>query len=335
MGLRVAVVGATGAVGSEMLKILEERDFPVGSLVPMASPRSAGKTVRFKGEDIPITVLGEQLPTDLDVALLAASKDIARRLARPAADAGVLVVDNSRAFRLEPDVPLVVPEVNPHALEGHGGLIANPNCSTIAFVVAIAPLHRHARLERATIATYQAVSGAGAPGLAELEAQTRAWAAGEDGPAPTTFPHPIAFNLVPRIDSIGELGYTGEEWKMVHESRKILAHDAARIAVTCVRVPVRRSHSLAIFAEFADTLDIETACRLLAEAPGVRLSDPTAAEPYPTPLDAADTDEVFVGRVRRDPTHPRGLALWAVMDQLRKGAASNAVQIAELALAGT
>ncbi len=335
MGFRVAIVGATGAVGSEMLKILEERDFPVDRLLPLASPRSAGKQLRFRGEPVTVEALGSSLPKDLDLALFAASKDIAQQYARATAAQGTLVVDNSRAFRLDPDVPLIVPEVNPEAAAGHSGIIANPNCSTIAFVVAIAPLHRLAGLERATIATYQAVSGAGNPGLRELEAQTRAWAHDQAAPEPSAFPHPILFNLIPRIDTIGALGYTGEEWKMVHESRKILNHPEARIAVTCVRVPVLRSHSLAIFAELARPLGVAEACQALAAADGVQLVQEPAAEPYPTPLQAADTDTVYVGRVRRDPSHPRGLALWAVMDQLRKGAASNAVQIAELVLCGS
>lgn len=329
-GYNVCVVGATGAVGQELLRVLEERDFPVKSLRACATRRSAGRNVTFRGEEITVEVTEPALFAGIDIALFAggaASKEFAREAARR----GAVVIDNSSAFRLEPDVPLVVPEVNPEDVKWHNGIIANPNCSTIIMAVPLKPLYDAAGIRRVVVATYQAVSGAGAAAIRELEAQTRAVLNGEEYP-PQVFPHQIAFNLIPHIDVFMDMGYTKEEWKMVRETQKIFHDDAIRITATTVRVPVFRSHSEAINVETVRPLGADEARAILTGAPGVVIVDDPGNLLYPMPLAATGRDEVFVGRIRADNSLANGLNLWVVADQLRKGAATNAVQIAELVL---
>ncbi len=324
----VAVVGATGAVGQELLKILAERDFPVADLKPLATERSAGKKIEFKGQEFTVRPTTAGAFAGVDLALFAggsASKDFARQ----AAQSGAVVIDNSSAFRMEPDVPLVVPEVNPEDVKLHQGIIANPNCSTIILVVALKPIHDAAQVKRVVVSTYQAVSGAGKEAIDELAAQVSQLAEGK-AVDPEVFPYQIAFNLIPQIDVFGELDYTREEWKMVHETRKIMHDWEMQITATTVRVPVFRSHSESVNLETARKLSAAEARDVLGRAPGVIVRDNPAAREYPMPLFASDRDEVFVGRIREDNSIPNGLNLWVVADQLRKGAATNAVQIAEL-----
>ena len=333
MGYRVAVVGATGAVGDEMLKVLERRKFPVDRLTLLASPRSAGKKLRFLGEELPVEPLGPRSLDGIELALFSAGASISREYAPPAAKAGVLVVDNSSAFRMDPAIPLVVPEINPGAARGlKSGIIANPNCTTIVALMAIAPLHRAFGVTRFTAASYQAASGAGAKAMAELEDQARAWAAGHDVPAHAALPQRLLFNVFPHIDVFLENGYTKEEMKMLNETRKILGDEAIRVSCTCVRVPVLRAHSVAIHLETRDKATAAQAREVLAKAAGVIVEDEPAQKRYPMPWFVAGTDEVRVGRIREDISCDRGLALWAVGDQLLKGAALNAVQVAEVAL---
>jgi len=327
----VAVVGATGAVGTEMIRILEEREFPVGKLLPLASSRSAGKVVRFRGEEIPVEELKEESFQGMEIGLFSAGGSVSERFAPAAAARGCVVVDNTSAFRMDPEVPLVVPEVNPHAIAQfrNKGIIANPNCSTIQMVVALKPIHDLARIKRIVVATYQAVSGTGMKAILELEAQVRAWAEGRDL-EPRVYPHPIAFNCLPHIDIFFEDGYTKEEMKMVNETRKILEDYSIGVSATTVRVPVFRGHSEAVNIETERKVTAAQAREILSKAPGVKLWDDPANKRYPMPILAAGGDETWVGRIREDTSVENGLNLWVVSDNLRKGAALNAVQIAEI-----
>jgi aspartate-semialdehyde dehydrogenase len=328
-GYHVAIVGATGAVGLELLSILEERKFPVVQLSLLASKRSAGRTLCIAGRELPVRELTEQAFEGMDFALFSVSSSISKTFGPIAARAGALVIDDSSAFRMDPDVPLVVTEVNPHALHHHRGIIAHPNCSTIPLVMVLKPLHLRARVQRVVVATYQSVSGAGARAVEELEQQTRALVAGEP-PNVSVFPQQIAFNCLPHIDAFGELGYTGEEWKMVRETQKILEDDSIRMSITTVRVPVFRGHSEAVNIETERKVSAQEVRHLLSAAPGVAVIDEPAKSQYPMPITAAGRDEVFVGRIRDDPSHARAINLWLVSDNLRKGAALNMVQIMEL-----
>jgi aspartate-semialdehyde dehydrogenase len=325
----VAVVGATGAVGGEMIRQLEERGFPVEELVPLASERSLGRNVSYLGDELPVEVLDEHSFEGVDLALFSAGAEQATRWAPFAVSAGATVIDNSSAFRGDPDIPLVVPEVNPAALDAfrHPGIIANPNCSTIQLVVALAPLHREAGLSRVVVSTYQAVSGAGQRALDELVDQTRKLLGGLEAEA-ERFPRQIAFNLFPQIDQFVDHGETKEERKMRDETRRILGLPELPVSATCVRVPVLYGHSESVWAHFERPLSAEAAKQLLRQAPGVMLYDQD--QEYPTAIEAAGTDATLVGRVRPDLSDPQGLCLWVVADNLRKGAATNAVQIAEI-----
>lgn len=329
-GYSVCVVGVTGAVGQELLRVLEERNFPVNNLRVCATQRSAGKQVTYRGEQLTVEETRPAVFDGIDIALFAGGA-ASKEFAREAATRGAVVIDNSSAFRLEPDVPLVVPEVNPEDVKWHKGIIANPNCSTIIMVVPLKPLYDAAGIRRVVVATYQAVSGAGAAAIKELEAQTKAVLAGEDYP-PQVFPYQIAFNLIPHIDVFMDMDYTKEEWKMVKETQKIFHDDTIQVTATTVRVPVFRSHSEAVNVETIKPLGVEKARSLLAGAPGVVVIDDPAAKQYPMPLTATGRNEVFVGRIRQDNSLDKGLNLWVVADQLRKGAATNAVQIAELVI---
>jgi aspartate-semialdehyde dehydrogenase len=325
---RVAVVGATGAVGPEVLSILAERSFPAAEVVPFASARSAGTRVDFGGEQLEVRALTEDALGGFDLALFSAGGGISKRYAPEAVKRGCVVIDKSSAFRMDPAVPLVVPEVNGEAAAAHQGIISNPNCSTIQLVVALKPLHDAARIRHMTIATYQAVSGTGKRAMEELRSQSLAVLQGADV-QPDVYPHPIAFNALPQCDAF-EGDETTEETKLVHETHKILEDDSIRISATCVRVPVWRSHSEAVWIETERPLDAGRARELLEGAPGVRLVDDPAQARYPMASDAAGADDVLVGRIREDRSRTNGLALWVVADNLRKGAALNGVQIAEL-----
>jgi len=319
---RVAVVGATGVVGTTMRALLSERKFPASEIVPFASARSAGREL----DGVPVRPLIDGVDLEgFDVALFSAGAGVSREWAPRFVAAGATVIDNSSAFRRDPDIPLVVSDVNPHALEGHSGLIANPNCSTMQMVVALAPIHRAAAIERLVVATYQSVSGTGKRAIDELEAQARATLNGSEMPAPEVYPEPIAFNVIGAAGSFADGDdHTDEERKMMFETRKILEDESIGVAVTCVRVPVRVGHSLAVNLQTREPLSAEQATELLSSAPGLVVED------VPTPLRSAGHDEVFVGRIRRDESHPRGLSMFVVGDNLRKGAATNAIQIAEL-----
>ena len=327
----VAIAGATGAVGVEMLKTLERRNFPVRNLKLLASARSAGKTASYKGETLVIEEMKPESFKGVDIALFSAGSDISREFRRAVTDAGAIMIDNSSAFRMEKDVPLVVPEVNPEDVRQHHGVIANPNCSTIIMLVAVAPLARTKKLRRLVASTYQATSGAGAKGIAEMLEQTRQVLNGE-AIQPRFFAHRIAFNLIPHIDVFTESGYTKEELKMLNESRKMLHDDELMVSCTCVRVPVERAHSESLNLEFAEDFTPDEARAVLAKAPGVIVVDDPASNRYPMPVDAANHDEVLVGRIRQDISrHDRhGLDIFVAGDQILKGAALNAVQIAEL-----
>ncbi|MCI1665013.1 MAG: aspartate-semialdehyde dehydrogenase [Atopobiaceae bacterium] len=329
----VAILGATGAVGSQMLTCLEERDFPVGRLVPLASKRSAGSTVDFRGKPVEVREACPEAFEGMDLVLGAASDAVAKELLPKAVAAGAVVVDNSHAFRLDADVPLVIPEINgADALENHG-IVANPNCATIIGLMCAWPLHVKAGLRRMIVSTYQAASGAGAPGIDELASQTRSIAAGEQIEEPRAFSHQLAMNLIPQIGGFGENGYTSEEMKMGNEGRKIMHLPDLAVNCTCVRVPVMRSHSESITCEFDRPITPDEAREVLAAAPGVRVVDDPEAGLYPMPLDTSDQDLVYVGRIREDISAPSGtnaLTFWCCGDQIRKGAATNAVQIAEL-----
>ncbi|MBQ7695162.1 MAG: aspartate-semialdehyde dehydrogenase [Lentisphaeria bacterium] len=327
----VAVAGATGAVGVEMIKTLEKRNFPVANLKLLASSRSAGKTALFKGEKVTIEELKHDSFEGIDIALFSAGADISREFRADVVKSGAVMIDNSSAFRMEPDVPLVVPEVNPEDVKLHHGVIANPNCSTIIMLVAVAPLHRAKKLRRMVASTYQATSGAGAKGMAELLEQTRQILDGQPI-APKAFAHRIAFNLIPHIDIFYDNGYTKEELKMVNETRKMLHDDSLRITCTCVRVPVLRAHSESLNLEFEEEITPEEARAILDAAPGVQVMDDPAAKLYPMPVEAAEQYDVRVGRIRQDISRSdrRGLEIFVSGDQVLKGAALNAVQIAEL-----
>lgn len=328
-GLKVAVVG-TGAVGQAMLQVLAERSFPVAGIKVLATSRSAGKKVNFAGEEVTVEETTPESFRGVDLALFAGG-EASKEFARAAVAQGAVVIDNSSTFRLEPDVPLVVPEVNPEAVKKHQGIIANPNCSTIQMVVALKPLHDAARIKRVVVSTYQAVSGAGAEAIDELRTQTKAVLADQEA-EPKVFPWPIAFNLFPHIDVFLDNGYCKEEMKMILETQKIMEAPDMRVTATTVRVPVFVGHSEAINIETERKLTAEEARRILSQAPGVVVEDDPAQKLYPLPIRAAGRDEVFVGRIREDYSLPCGLNLWVVADNLRKGAATNAVQIAELLL---
>ena len=328
----IAVVGATGAVGEAMISILEGRDFPVGNLYPLASHRSAGSSIRFRGRRHTVGNLDDFDFSKARIGLFSAGASVSARYAPRAGEAGCVVIDNSSQFRYEDDVPLVVPEVNPDAIEGytHRNVIANPNCSTIQMVVALKPIHAAAGIERINVATYQAVSGTGKEAIEELAGQTAALLNGK--PVETTvYPKQIAFNALPHIDAFMDNGYTKEEMKMVWETRKIMEDDAIRVNPTTVRVPVFYGHSEAVHVETREKLGADEAREILAGAPGVVVMDERADGGYPTAVtESAGTDAVFVGRIREDISHPRGLDMWVVSDNVRKGAALNSVQIAEM-----
>ena len=327
--IRVAVVGASGAVGDRMIRLLEERAFPSRSVTFLASERSAGKTIRFRGEDCPILPISEAAFQGIHIVLSSTPGPIAKEWNPIAARAGAVVVDNSSAFRMDQNVPLVVPEVNPHDIKRHHGIIANPNCSTIQMVVALKPLHDAARVKRVVVSTYQSVSGAGMKGIHELETQSGAVVRGEIMPVPAKFPHPIIGNCLPQIDDFLPSGFTKEEMKMVNETRKIMGDDSIDVCPTCVRVPVPFCHSESIAVELDRPMSVKEAQTLWAHAPGVTLIDDPANKKYPLATDAVGRDDVFVGRVRQDLMNPKILLFWCVSDNLRKGAATNAVQIAE------
>jgi aspartate-semialdehyde dehydrogenase len=328
-GYRVAIVGATGAVGLELLSILEERKFPIRHLALLASKRSVGRQLRFAGQEWPVQELTEQAFKSMDFALFSVSSTVSKAFGPTAARAGAVVIDDSSAFRMDPHVPLVVTEVNPHALQCHQGIIAHPNCSTIPLVMVLRPLHSLAQVRRVVVATYQSVSGAGARAIEELDRQTRALMAGECANV-DVLPQQIAFNCLPQIDAFGDLGYTGEEWKMVRETQKILEDDSIRMSTTTVRVPVFRGHSEAVNIETVQRVSAQEVRQLLSKAPGVAVVDDPEKNHYPMPITAAGRDEVFVGRIREDPSHDHAINLWLVSDNLRKGAALNMVQIMEL-----
>jgi aspartate-semialdehyde dehydrogenase len=349
-GYHIAVVGATGAAGTELLRVLERRSFPVASLRPIGSARSVGKSVQFCGDSIPVEKLDAGSFEKIDIAFFSAGGDVSRQHVPIACQADAIAIDKSSAFRMDPHVPLVIPEINPGDVKLHRGVIANPNCTTTVMLMALYPLHKIFRVHRVFAATYQAVSGSGTKGVEELTRQTRTWAEDEQrcsgrpvddaketdfeqlGSAPpaTVFPHPIAFNLLPHVDSFLESGYTKEEVKMQDETRKIMHSPALRVSATCVRVPIYRAHSVAVIAEFQRPISVEQARDVLSKAPGLELVDEPHNNRYPTPLNVAGKDNCQVGRVRLDCALENGLSFWVSGDQLLKGAALNAVQIAEL-----
>ena len=327
----VAVAGATGAVGQTMIRVLEERDFPVGEIRFLASERSEGKELSFKAEKVRVRKLGHDSFDGIDIAIFSAGGDRSLTFAPSAAKAGAVVVDNSNAWRMDPEIPLVVPEVNPHAVSGYKakGIIANPNCSTIQMVVALKPLYDYARIKRVVVSTYQAVSGSGKKAIDELKNQVKAWAEGRT-PEARVYPHQIAFNCLPHIDVFLDNGYTREEMKMVNETRKILEDPEIRVSATAVRVPVFYSHSEAVNVEFEQKISASKARELLSNAPGIKVVDDLSRNIYPLALDAEGQDLTLVGRIREDISQANGLDFWVVADNIRKGAATNAVQIAEL-----
>jgi aspartate-semialdehyde dehydrogenase len=325
----VAILGATGAVGQEMMNILEERNFPVGKLIPLASARSAGKTLTFKGEEVVIQEACDTAFEGVDIVLGAAENDIAEKFAPAIVKAGAVFVDNSSAFRLDPNVPLIVPEVNPEDVKNHKGIISNPNCSTIITVTAVNALNSITPIKSMVTSTYQAVSGAGVAGMAELENQVKALQEGKDVDV-KTFAYQIAYNLIPQIGGEQYEGYTSEEMKMQNEGRKIMHLPELNVSCTCVRVPVMRSHSISVQMHFDRPVSVNEAREVLAKAPGVKLVDDLKNKQYPMPLDTSGQDIVFVGRIRPDLTDANGLCLWCCGDQVRKGAATNCIQIAEL-----
>ena len=333
----VAILGATGAVGTQMIQCLEEQEFPVGRLKLLASARSAGKTMTFRGEELVIEEATPEAFAGCDIVLGAADDAVAKRLLPTAVEAGAVVVDNSHAFRMDPEVPLVIPEINASDVAWHHGIIANPNCATIIALVPTWPLHQLAGVRRMIVSTYQAASGAGAPGMAELEQQIEALGRGEAIPEPRAFAAQLVSNLIPQIGGFDDEGYTSEEMKLQNEGRKIMHLPELAVCCTCVRVPVLRSHSESVTLEFERPISVEEARAALAAAPGVRLVDDRTAESahdrYPMPIDTSDQDLIWVGRVRRDISNPdtaSGITFWCCGDQIRKGAATNAVQIAKL-----
>jgi aspartate-semialdehyde dehydrogenase len=325
----VAIVGATGLVGQEFIKILLQRHFPTASLRLMASDRSAGKKLPVGNKEIEVEETSPESFEDIDIALFSAGAEQSRHFSPIAARSGAVVIDNSSAWRMDKTVPLVVPEVNVEDIKRHRGIIANPNCSTIQMVVALYPLHKVNHIKRIVVDTYQSVSGVGGVGaLEELKTQVKQVLEGEVT-VPHVFPHQIAFNVLPEIDVFMDNGYTKEEWKMLEETRKIMHADSIAVSATCVRVPVLIGHAVAVHAEFSQPMPADEAQRILSRAPGIKVLDDTSISLYPQPWAAAGTDEVFVGRIRKDASHANGLAMWIVADNLRKGAALNAIQIAE------
>ena len=361
-GYHIAIVGATGAAGTELLRVLERRNFPVATLRPIGSARSVGKSVRFCGESIAVEKLGRGAFEKIDIAFFSAGGDVSREYVPIACQSDAIAIDKSSAFRMEPHVPLVIPEINAQDVRLHRGIIANPNCTTTVMLMALYPLHKIFHVRRVFAATYQAVSGSGTRGVEELTRQTKNWSEDEEAcsrrsasgaasattnhsrashpptqssgaagsEAATLFPHPIAFNLLPHVDSFLESGYTKEEAKMQDETRKIMHSPALRVSATCVRVPVYRAHSVAVTAEFQRPLSVEQAREILSKAPGLELVDEPHSNRYPMPLTVAGRDNCQVGRLRLDCAFENGLSFWVAGDQLLKGAALNAVQIAEL-----
>ena len=329
--MHIAVLGATGVVGQEILSVLEQRAFPVTSLRPLASARSAGKTVKFRGSDVTVELADPQAFGGIDVVLASAGATVTKALAPSIRRSGAILVDNSSAFRMDPTVPLVVPEVNPETLAGHNGIIANPNCVAIILTVAVAPIHRAVGVRRIVVSTYQSASGAGLAAMEELQLQAREILDGKE-PTPTALPHPIAFNVFSHNTAIGPEGYNGEEMKVMKETRKILSEPELAITATCVRVPVLRAHTESINLTLKQPLSPQRARALLAEAPGVEIIDDSEKNLFPMPKIATGRDAVYVGRIRRDLSQPEGMGLdlFVCGDQLRKGAALNAVQIAEM-----
>lgn len=328
-GVNLAIVGATGAVGQEMLKILAERNFAIKNLILLADPREAGTRLMFQGEGFTVQGASEDAFKQADMALFAVNTEISQSLAPLAVKQNCTVIDNSYAFRLDDQVPLVVPEVNPDDTLWHKGIIANPNCSTIIMTVAINPLFKYAGLRRVIVSTYQAVSGAGVLGIQELQEQVRAWADGKTY-TPSIFQHPIAFNVIPHIDVFMDEDYTREELKMVWETRKIMHAPDLKISATTVRVPVFRSHSESITLDLEKELSPREVRDILSQSPGVVVQDKPDSNQYPMPLYTSDTDEVYIGRIRRDLSNSNGIVMWVAADQIRKGAATNAIQIAEI-----
>lgn len=326
---RVAILGATGAVGTELLELLAERNFPIADLKLLASPRSAGQRIRFKEEDILVEAVGDRAFDGIDLVLASAGGSTSKAWAPAIVEAGAVMIDNSSAFRMDPTVPLIVPEVNPQAAAHHQGIIANPNCTTILMAVAVYPLHQLQPIQRIVASTYQSASGAGARAMEEVKRQARAILDGQDAVA-EIFPYPLAFNLFPHNSPLNELGYCEEEMKMVNETRKIFHAPDLRVTATCVRVPVLRAHSEAINLEFGAPFSVEQAREILSRSPGVKLVEDWNANYFPMPIEASGQDDVLVGRIRQDISNPNGLELWLSGDQIRKGAALNAVQIAEL-----
>ncbi len=326
--IRIALVGATGAVGEVFLRVLEERRFPLGSLRLCASPRSVGKRLRFRGEELPVELASKELFAECDLAFISVTADVSRELVPLAVEAGCVAIDDSSAYRMEPHVPLVVPEINADDIDGHQGILAIPNCSTTPMVMALHPLRQVNPIVRVIVDTYQSVSGTGRAAVDELRQQSEQALRGQQV-HPEQYPHQIAFSVLPQVEPFLEDGYTREERKMVQETRKILHEPKMAVSATCVRVPVFVGHSEALHVEFERPMSVVKARELLAAFPGVTVVDDPASNSYPMPIDAAGKDDVFVGRIRRDASHPNGLAMWLVSDNLRKGAATNAIQIAE------
>ena len=325
----VAILGATGAVGQEMIKVLQERDFPVGKLIPLASARSAGKTLKWRGEDVTIQLACDEAFEGVDIVLGAAENDIAKQFAPAIKAAGAVFVDNSSAFRMDPTVPLIVPEVNPEDAKNHNGILSNPNCSTIITITAVNALNKISPIKAMTASTYQAVSGAGAGGPIELMGEVEALQKGEKY-EPKVFPYQIAYNLIPQIGGEQCDGYTSEEMKMQNEGRKIMHLPELKVNCTCIRVPVVRSHSISVTCRFDRPVTVEQAREVIAKAPGCKLVDDLQNKQYPMPLDTSGQDIVYVGRIRPDLTDENAITLWCCGDQVRKGAATNTIQIAEL-----
>jgi aspartate-semialdehyde dehydrogenase len=330
--VNVAILGATGAVGQELLALLAERQFPLNNLKLLASPRSAGRKVEFGGRELIVEAVTDDSFNDVDILLASAGGSTSKAWAKKAVAAGAVVIDNSSAFRMDDDVPLIVPEINPEAAARHRGIIANPNCTTILMGIAIYPLHRVREIQRIVVATYQSASGAGARAMEEVKHQTRDILAGKE-PQAEILPHPLAFNLFPHNSPLNEWGYCEEEMKMVKETRKIFNAPELKITATCIRVPVLRAHSEAINLEFKQPFSVSEAREIIAAAPGAKLVEDWQNNYFPMPIDATGQDPVLVGRIRQDISHERGLELWICGDQIRKGAALNAIQIAELLLA--
>lgn len=329
---RVAILGATGAVGAELISLLAQRNFPIAHLKLLASPRSAGQALAFRGEMLPVEAVSDRAFENVDIVLASAGGSISKEWASKIVAAGAVMIDNSSAFRMDANVPLIVPEVNPDAVATHKGIVANPNCTTILMSLAVYPLHRIQPIQRLIAATYQSASGAGARAMEEVKVQARAILDGQAA-VPEILPYPLAFNLFPHNSPMADNGYCEEELKMVNETRKIFGDDRLRISATCVRVPVLRAHSEAINLEFAQPFSPALARDILSQAPGVKLVEDWQANYFPMPIDATGQDDVLVGRIRQDISHPCGLELWLCGDQIRKGAALNAVQIAELLVA--